>query len=125
MGRPWLLVTILVLPLMGCGMSQADPPLPAASSPDAKTPPPHSAVSPSDAKAPQHPSAASSDVKIRQPITAAKPAAKTAKKSAARPATPRLWDDFGLPLVIEIPVPEVPPEIRKPSPPIQAQPKLP
>ena len=112
MGRPWLLVTILVLPLMGCGMSQADPPLPAASSPDAKTPPPRSAASPSD-------------VKERQPITAAKSAAKTAKKSAARPAAPRLWDDFGLPLVIEIPVPEVPPEIRKPSPPIQAQPKLP
>jgi hypothetical protein len=115
MGRLWLLVTILVLPLlMGCGMSQADPPLPAAavSPPDAKTPPPRSAVSPSD-------------VRIRPPVTAAKPAAKPPQKAAARQPARRLWDDFDLPLVIELQVPEAPPEIRKPSPPIQAQPKLP
>jgi hypothetical protein len=114
MGRLWLLVTILVLPLLvGCSTSQGDAPLPAAavSPPDAKTPPPRSA--------------ASSDVKKSLPVTAAKPAAKPPQKAAARQPARRLWDDFDLPLVIELQVPEAPPEIRKPSPPIQAQPKLP
>lgn len=37
----------------------------------------------------------------------------------------RKFDDFNLPLVIEIVLPEVPPEIQGPSPPIQEEPKPP
>jgi hypothetical protein len=47
--------------------------------------------------------------------------AETPQKSTAE----RNTDDFGLPLVIVIDVPETPPEIRGPSPPIQEKPRKP
>ncbi len=36
-----------------------------------------------------------------------------------------MTDDFGLPLVIDLKAPEVPKEIRGPSPPIKEEPKQP
>jgi hypothetical protein len=57
-----------------------------------------------------------------RPAAAEKPA-KPAGKAAARQPAP-LRDEFGLPLVIQLNPPPVPPEIQKPSPPIQ-EPKAP
>jgi hypothetical protein len=45
--------------------------------------------------------------------------AKTPQKGAAE----RTTDDFGLPLVIVLDVPETPPEISRPSPPIREEPR--
>jgi hypothetical protein len=45
-------------------------------------------------------------------------------KPQGEPAN-RLFDEFHLPLVIEIVPPEVPPEIQGPSPPIEEEPKPP
>jgi hypothetical protein len=52
------------------------------------------------------------------PVTSIKPAAESVEK-----ASHRLYDDLGLPLVIVLEVPEVPPEIQEPSPSIQEQPR--
>jgi hypothetical protein len=52
----------------------------------------------------------------------APPAAKNLLPDAAeKPAASPLVDGFGLPLVISIEVPEVPPEIQGPSPPIKKE----
>jgi hypothetical protein len=48
-----------------------------------------------------------------------------AQQQAAKSSAHRLFDDFQLPLVIVLDVPEVPPEIQGPSPPIKDQPKPP
>ncbi len=71
---------------------------------------------------PSHPTTAVSSSHAPSPRLAAaeKPAAK-----AKAPQPPRLRDDFNLPLVIKMEVPETPPEIRKPSPPIQEPTKSP
>ncbi len=43
---------------------------------------------------------------------------KTVETPAKKPATGPTRDEFGLPIVIHMDVPEAPPEIQKPSPPI-------
>lgn len=57
--------------------------------------------------------------------SAEKPAGSSAEQAAKpseKPPASRVTDDLGLPLVFVIEAPEVPPEIRGPSPPIQAEP---
>ena len=49
------------------------------------------------------------------------PPAATTAKTVDEPGS-RLTDDFGLPLVFTIEVPEVPPELQGPSPPIKEEP---
>ena len=52
-------------------------------------------------------------------VTAKKPVSDPDKQSVEESPSVRTTDDFGLPLVIVIKVPEVPAEIRGPSPPIR------
>ena len=52
-------------------------------------------------------------------VTAKKPVSDPDKQSVKESPSVRTTDDFGLPLVIVIKVPEVPAEIRGPSPPIR------
>lgn len=55
----------------------------------------------------------------------AEPKTKAGEWPAEKVQTGRLFDDFHLPLVIEITPPEVPPEIQGPSPPIKEEPNPP
>ncbi len=52
-------------------------------------------------------------------VTVKKPVSDPDKQSVEESPSVRTTDDFGLPLVIVIEVPEVPAEIRGPSPPIR------
>jgi hypothetical protein len=73
---------------------------------------------------PRGPTAVSSShVKSLRPVAAEKPVTLPAGKAVTK--QPHLRDDFNLPLVIKMEVPEAPPEIQKPSPPIQEPPKSP
>jgi hypothetical protein len=87
--------------------------LPSGCSPQSQPPGPTAAAS-----------SLSSPAQSARPAAAEKPPAKPAKKSPRR-QPPRLRDDLNLPLVIKIEAPPVPPEIQKPSPPIQEPPKTP
>ena len=115
-GRWLRVVTVMAMFVGGCEQPSA-PPL---QSHDSKTAP--------------HPSSSESSAIegqiLASPVEA--PAAKSAGGSAAaasksveKPPPARATDDFGLPLVIVLETPEVPPEIRGPSPPIQAEPAKP
>ncbi|MBU4271678.1 MAG: hypothetical protein KKE86_06835 [Planctomycetes bacterium] len=52
-------------------------------------------------------------------VTAKKPVSDPDKQSVEESPSVRTTDDFGLPLVIVLEVPEAPAEIRGPSPPIR------
>jgi hypothetical protein len=97
MGCLWLVLAILMPLLIGC-----KPP-----------------------SEPQGPTAVSSShAKSLRPVAAEKPAAQAAAKAVVK-QPPRLRDDFNLPLVIKMEVPAAPPELQKPSPPIQKPSKSP
>jgi hypothetical protein len=93
----WLWAVAVVVWLGGCAPERDQPSLPSAS------------------LAPAVPPAA----KKSPPAAVEKSAARSAEKQSAAPKV----DSFGLPLVIEIKVPEAPPEIQKPSPPIKEEPE--
>jgi hypothetical protein len=72
------------------------------------------------------PPASSHEIRNPRAAGAEKRTAKELFDIATRSALEnRRRDDFDLPLAIQVDVPEVPPEIRNPSPPIKEQPKQP
>ena len=54
-----------------------------------------------------------------------KPSEKPAEKKPEKKPAEQLFDSFHLPLIIRLDLPEVPPEIRKPSAPIKQNPEPP
>jgi len=91
----WLSLTIVVVLLGGCA-SDSVPPSPVNSPPAVKKP---------------------------SQTAAERPAAQPARWPGEKPANPPKVDAFGLPLVIVVEMPEVPKEIRGPSPPIHDEPR--
>jgi hypothetical protein len=102
MRRPWLPLVMTALLLSGCAPKIAKPQAETAK-PQAETAKPQA-----EAAKPQ-----------------AMPAEKFTQKPAAKQPANRVYDDFKLPLVIEMDAPEVPSEIQTPSAPIKQKPEPP
>lgn len=97
-----------VVLLGGCLSEQALPPSPAIHPPETAE------------RVPTQPKNAEQDSSVR---SVRKPDAPADDRPAKAPAPARETDDFGLPLVIVMEAPEVPAEIRGPSPPIKEEPE--
>ena len=98
------LATVAMVLLVGCSPESVLPPTPALRTPAVAKP-----TTPPPSVAENKPVA----------VMAKKPEPDPDKQSAEESPSIRTTDDFGLPLVIVIEVPEVPKEIREPSPPIR------
>jgi hypothetical protein len=108
MKRLWLPLTIVLLLPSGCAR-KAEPPPATVDRPIAK---------------PQAKTAKSQAEIAKPPTEIAKPRTEIAKPPTEQPAH-RLVDEFNLPLVFHIETPEVPPEIRNPSPAFEPKPEPP